>query len=192
MTDDAACGVQDALGQARSGNQAAFTALVRRHQRTVYSLALRMLWDRHEAQDLAQEVFIRLHRSLGEMESDAHLLAWLRQVTTRLAIDRLRRQSRHATVPLEGDPGIPDEPAGGDPLLQRQLRALIAQLPAPARAVLVLRYQEDMDPNEIAETLAMPVNTVKSHLRRSLESLREQLESAAGEAAASPDRPLLP
>ncbi len=151
-----------------------------------------MLWDRHEAEDLAQEVFLRLHRSVREVQSDAHLLAWLRQVTTRLAIDRLRRQSRHATVPLEGDPGVAQEPAGDDPLLERRLRALIAQLPAPARAVVVLRYQEDLDPLEIAETLAMPLNTVKSHLRRSLESLRDRLESAAGSPAASPDGPAIP
>jgi RNA polymerase sigma-70 factor, ECF subfamily len=170
--------VGDALGPARCGDPAAFTVLVRRHQRMVYSVALRMLGDRHEAEDLAQEVFMRLHTRLAQLQSDAHLLWWLRQVTTRLAIDRLRRARRHPTLPLEEEPGIAQEPAGGDPLLQRRLRALIARLPAAARAVMVLRYQEDMDPIEIAETLAMPINTVKSHLRRSLESLREELDGA--------------
>jgi RNA polymerase sigma-70 factor, ECF subfamily len=192
VTDDAACGSGDALGLARSGDAAAFAVLVRRHQRVVYSVALRMLSDPHEAQDLAQEVFMRLHRRLAQVQSDAHLVGWLRQVSTRLAIDRLRRGSHHETLPLDEDPGIPQEPAGGDPLLQRRLRALIAQLPPAARAVIILRYQEDMDPMEIAETLAMPINTVKSHLRRSLESLREKLESAADSPASSLDRGSIP
>ena len=62
----------------------------------------------------------------------------------------------------------------GDPLLQRHLRLLISELSPPARAVLLLRYQEDLDPIDIAETLDMPINTVKSHLKRSLDSLREK------------------
>jgi RNA polymerase sigma-70 factor, ECF subfamily len=188
VTDEAACGLSDALGLARCGDPAAFTALVRRHQRLVYGVALRMLGDRHEAEDLAQEVFMRLHSRLAQLQSDAHLVGWLRQVATRLAIDRLRRGSRREMLSLEEDPGILQEPADGDPLLQRRLRALIAQLPAAARAVVVLRYQQDLDPTEIAATLAMPINTVKSHLKRSLQSLRDKLGSAADAPAASSDR----
>ena len=66
----------------------------------------------------------------------------------------------------------PEDPA--DPLLQRHLRALLAHLSPPARAVLLLRYQEDLDPMDIARTLDMPINTVKSHLKRSLEIMREE------------------
>jgi RNA polymerase sigma-70 factor (ECF subfamily) len=180
VTDDGACSVCDSLARARSGDPSAFTTLVRRHQRTVYSLALRMLADPHQAEDVAQEVFMRLHRKLALVQSDEHLVFWLRQVTTRLAIDRLRREPRHAPLPLEEDPGIVAAPAESDPLLQRQLRALIAQLPVAARAVVLLRYQEDLDPADIAQVLEMPVNTVKSHLKRSLASLREKLGAEAG------------
>jgi RNA polymerase sigma-70 factor, ECF subfamily len=183
--------VADPLSPARSADPDAFAALVRRHQRTVYSLGVRMLWDRQQAEDLAQEVFMRLYRNLALMQSDAHVASWLRKVTTHLAIDRLRRQPRYELVPLLGDPGVPAEPAGGDPLLQRRLRALVGQLPPAARAVVLLRYQEDLDPAEIAATLGMPVNTVKSHLKRSLSSLREQLgDAAAATAGSPPDRPL--
>ncbi|MGB6604309.1 MAG: RNA polymerase sigma factor [Steroidobacteraceae bacterium] len=171
----------DSLSPAREANPDAFAALVRRHQRAVYSLAVRMLWDRQQAEDLAQEVFMQLYRNLARMQSDAHVASWLRKVTTHQAIDRLRREHRYELVPLTGDPGVPAEPAGGDPLLQRQLRALVAQLPPAARAVVLLRYQEDLDPVEIAATLGMPVNTVKSHLKRSLSSLREQLEPGGGD-----------
>lgn len=183
MTDDPACPVGELLGLARSGDTAAFTALVRRHQRAVYSLALRMLWDRHKAEDLAQEVFMQLHRKLALIRSDDHLVAWLRQVATHRAIDRLRRDSRYEFRSLDADPAVVQElggerPVDEDPLLQRRLHALIAQLPPAARAVVLLRYQEDMDPVDIAETLEMPLNTVKSHLKRSLASLREKLGGA--------------
>lgn len=177
MTDGAACSVADSFSPAHATSPDAFAALVRRHQRAVYSLAVRMLWDRQHAEDLAQEVFMQLYRNLALMQSDAHVTAWLRKVTMHQAIDRLRREPRYELVPLTGDPGVPAEPTEGDPLLQRELRALIARLPAAARAVVLLRYQEDLDPVEIAATLGMPVNTVKSHLKRSLSSLREQLGS---------------
>jgi RNA polymerase sigma-70 factor (ECF subfamily) len=147
------------------------------HQRLVYSLAFRMLSDGHEAEDLAQEVFMQLHRHLAAIESNAHLLFWLRKVTTNLAIDRLRQGQKHPLLPLEDEPGIADAAVESDPLLQRRLRALIAELPAAARAVVLLRFQEDMDPMEIAEALDMSINTVKSHLRRSMAALREGLPS---------------
>jgi RNA polymerase sigma-70 factor, ECF subfamily len=183
VTDSDACSVCDALARARAGDAAAFSTLVRQHQRAVYTLAVRMLSDRHKAEDLAQEVFIRLHRKLALMQSDTHLRFWLRQVTSRLAIDRLRREPRHELVPLTEDLPLAAESTTGDPMLQRQLRALIAQLPASARAVVLLRYQEDLDPSEIARTLEMPINTVKSHLKRSLEQLRERLTGATVGAA---------
>jgi RNA polymerase sigma-70 factor, ECF subfamily len=138
-----------------------------------------MLSDAHEAEDLAQEVFMQLHRRLALIESDTHLLFWLRKVTTNMAIDRLRRDQKHRVFPLDDDPGIADEPAEGDPLLQRRLRVLVARLPAAARAVVLLRFQEDMDPTEIAEALQMSINTVKSHLRRSMAALREGLSEVA-------------
>lgn len=121
---------------------------------------------------------MQLHRSLGLIQSDTHLLFWLRKVTTNLAIDRLRRDHRRETLPLDDDPGIAEEPRESDPLLQRRLHALVAGLPAAARAVVILRYQEDMDPTDIAETLEMSINTVKSHLRRSMAALREGLADA--------------
>ena len=188
MTGDQACAAFDSLSRARAGDTAAFAAVVRQHQRLVYSLALRMLTDRHRAEDLAQDVFLQLHRKLAVIESAAHLKFWLRKVTTHLAIDRLRQEHRHEAVPLDDDPGIECEAIETDPLLHRRLHDLVAQLSPAARAVVVLRFQEDMDPSDIAETLDMSVNTVKSHLRRSLEALREKFQGAtsADAKAASP------
>jgi RNA polymerase sigma-70 factor (ECF subfamily) len=179
--DDGGYG-EDLLSRALAGETAAFRELVVRHQRLVYSLALRMLSDRHQAEDLSQEVFVQLHRNLGSVESLTHLTFWLRRVTMNRAIDRLRREPHYATTSIDEAVSIAAEGQETDPLLQRRLRTLIADLPPPARAVVLLRYQEDLDPVEIGRTLKMPVNTVKSHLKRSLAVLRERLRETAGAA----------
>jgi RNA polymerase sigma-70 factor (ECF subfamily) len=166
------------LSRALAGEAAAFGLLVRQHQRTVFSLALRMLSDRHKAEDLAQEVFLQLHRSLASITSAAHLVFWLRKVTVNRAIDRLRREPKIAAVPLQEAEMVAGEGHDHDPLLSQRLRALVGQLAPAPRAVLLLRYQEDMDPTQIATALGMSLNTVKSHLKRSLARLREQMDEA--------------
>ena len=168
------------LTRASAGEAAAFAALVRRYQRTVFSIALRMLGDRHRAEDLAQEVFLQLYRSLDTLGSDAHVAFWLRKVAVNRAIDRIRQEARYDNEPLTEAASVVDEETGdADPLLQRRMAELVSQLPPAARAVIVLRYQEDLDPVDIASTLDMPINTVKSHLKRSLTSLRARVLGAA-------------
>jgi RNA polymerase sigma-70 factor (ECF subfamily) len=103
---------------------------------------------------------------------------WLRQVTANRAIDQLRRRARVQMTPLDEETQLFSTEDASDPVLQRHLRALLADLSPPARAVLLLRYQEDLDPVEIAQTLGMPLNTVKSHLKRSLQSMREKTGEA--------------
>jgi RNA polymerase sigma-70 factor (ECF subfamily) len=179
VTEADACATEDSLSRALAGESAAFTALVRKHQRLVYSLALRMLSDRHKAEDLAQDVFLQLHRSLASIESAAHLSFWLHKVTINRAVDRLRREPRYEAVSLEESLLLVSDARDEDPLLQRRLRELVGRLPAAPRAVVLLRYQEDLDPAEIARTLSMSINTVKSHLKRSLAILREQVGDTA-------------
>jgi RNA polymerase sigma-70 factor, ECF subfamily len=179
VSGDQECTSGDLLTQALAGERAAFAALVRQHQRAVYSLALRMLSDRHAAEDLAQEVFLQLYRNLSAVSSQAHLAFWLRKVTMHRSIDRLRRAPRlESAAPAELAAAV-SEAQPADPLLERRLRALVGELPPAARAVVLLRYQEDLDPVDIARTLGMPLNTVKSHLRRSLAQLRERLDETA-------------
>jgi RNA polymerase sigma-70 factor (ECF subfamily) len=175
------------LTRAGAGEAAAFAALVRRYQRTVYSIALRMLSDRHRAEDLAQEVFLQLYRSLDSIDSDAHLAFWLRKVAVNRAIDRIRQETRHDNEPLTEAAAIINETSDADPLLERRMSDLVAQLPPAARAVIVLRYQEDLDPVDIASTLDMSINTVKSHLKRSLTALRARVLGAALVDEVQPD-----
>ena len=170
---------EDVLSRALAGESAAFGLLVRQHQHTVFSLALRMLSDRHKAEDLAQEVFLQLHKSLASITSTTHLAFWLRKVTVNRAIDQLRREPKIAASSLEEAQGLAIETDDPDPLLSRRLRALVGQLAPAPRAVLLLRYQEDMDPTQIATALNMSINTVKSHLKRSLAQLRQRMDKAA-------------
>lgn len=163
------------LARARRGEAGALAALVRAHQRSVYSLALRMLGTKDLAEDLTQDVFMQLSSNLESIESNRHLGFWLRKVAANRAIDEIRRRSRIETTSLEEAERMFSVEEGGDPLLQRHLQALMQELSPQARAVLLLRFQEDLDPIDIARTLDMPVNTVKSHLKRSLDILREKI-----------------
>jgi RNA polymerase sigma-70 factor (ECF subfamily) len=163
------------LVKARAGDTAALALLIQAHQRSVYTLALRLLGSRELAEDLTQEVFMQLNGNLKSIASNTHLLFWLRKVTSNRAIDQLRRPSRIEMTPLDDELPLIDTADGGDPLLQRHLQQLLLELTPSARAVLLLRYQEDLDPVDIARTLEMPINTVKSHLKRSLEILRQRI-----------------
>jgi RNA polymerase sigma-70 factor (ECF subfamily) len=153
-----------------------FTELLRQHQAMVFSIALHFLRDRATAEEVAQEVFFSLHRNLHQIETPLHAAAWLRKVAVQRAIDEGRRRSRKPQLALE-DVAEPAAAAvkPSDPLLSELLRKLIATLPEAPRMVMVLRYQEDLDPSEIAAALEMPVATVKSHLQRSLVLLRGKL-----------------
>jgi RNA polymerase sigma-70 factor (ECF subfamily) len=168
------------LQAARRGDRTAFAGLVRRHQQRVYGIALRLLHRPAEADEVAQESFLRLYSHLESIESDEHLKAWLIRVTTNLAVDRLRARPPGPHCALE-DVEVAAPVAGHDPLLTRRLRALLATLPHAAQSVVILRYQQDLDPTDIAELLAMPLNTVKSHLKRSLDHLRERLSRPAAQ-----------
>jgi RNA polymerase sigma-70 factor, ECF subfamily len=175
-----------ALERARAGDLEAFRVLLRAHQSRVYSLAARMLASHEDAQELTQDVFLSLHRSLASIVSSAHLRHWLHRTVCHRAIDRLRRRPSMQLLPLEAADAIEDSAKPQDPSTERLLRRLIEQLAPMPRAVMLLRYQEDLDPSEIAQVLGMPLNTIKSHLRRSLGWMRRrcsQLQFIAGGGA---------
>ena len=158
-----------------------FSSLVRQHQAMVFSVAWHFLRDRALAEELAQEVFLSLHQHLAELESADHVLFWLRKVTANRALDVVRRRQRRPMVSLEAVPEPVAAPASSDPMLGETLRRLVAALPKKARMVMILRYQEDLDPTEIAEVLGIPVGTVKSQLQRALALLRAKLSRGHGE-----------
>ncbi|MGZ8796340.1 MAG: RNA polymerase sigma factor [Thermoanaerobaculia bacterium] len=166
--------VETPLDRARTGDGDAFATIVSDHGAMVFSLVYHFFHDRSRAEEIAQDVFLQLYRSLDSIESPEHLTHWLRQVTTRRCIDVIRRSKLRA-VPLDSIVDIESNDRVADPLFDRKLRTLIAELPDMQRVILTLRYQEDLDPSEICRIVEMPVNTVKSHLHRALQSLRSKL-----------------
>jgi RNA polymerase sigma-70 factor, ECF subfamily len=163
------------LAQARTGSESAFAALVREHQAMVFGLAYHFLQSRAQAEELAQDVFLALHQNLSHVESARHLVFWLRRVTSNRCIDCVRSSQRRRELPIDSlrEPAV--SPRFIDPLLGDLLRTLVGELAPDARLVVTLRFQEDLDLSEIAAITDMPVNTVKSHLRRSMDALRRKL-----------------
>jgi RNA polymerase sigma-70 factor, ECF subfamily len=153
-----------------------FGELMREHRAMVFSVAWHFLHDRDLAEETAQDVFLSLHTHLASIETPAHAGYWLRKVAVQRSIDAARKRSRRPQVALEdvAEPSV--RPAAGDPMLGGMLRRLIATLPETPRMAMILRYQEDLDPTEIAETMGIPLGTVKSHIQRSLGLLRGKLE----------------
>jgi RNA polymerase sigma-70 factor (ECF subfamily) len=150
--------------------------LVREHQPMVFSLAYHFLRDRARAEDLAQDVFLHLHQKLHELASPAHVKFWLRRVTAHRCIDESRRAKWRNGPGLDSVPEPSVPAADSDFLRADALRKLVASLPEKARFVVILRYQEDLEPTEIAEILNLPLGTVKSQLHRALAILRRKLE----------------
>ena len=167
----------EAISMARDW-QPDFERLVDEHQSMVFSLAWRMTGDRGLAEEITQDVFLELDRHMHRIESPQHALFWLRRVAMSRATDALRRRRVRGVdlwVEIEDNHGAPLEERPSP--LGTRLEQLITTLPEPQRAALVLRYQEDLTPEEIADTLESPLATVKSNLQRGLKLLRAKAES---------------
>jgi len=181
MTQPAAMLITDEnCGAAVESAVGSFEEVLREHQSMVFSLALHALRDRSLAEDVAQEAFLKLSRHLPSLGSRSHVLFWLRQVTCRLCIDELRRRPGRGLASLDelGEPGVEQPPP--DVLLEAHLRRLVGELPEKARLAVILRYQEDLEPAEIAALLREPLATVKSRIQRGLSKLKEGLSALEG------------
>jgi RNA polymerase sigma-70 factor (ECF subfamily) len=155
-----------------------FEQLVDEHQSMVFSLAWRMTGDRGLAEEIAQDVFLSLDRHLGKLETPEHACFWLRRVAMSRSADALRRRKvRGMDLWVEIEDGHGARTEDRQSPLGARLEHLLTTLPEAQRAALVLRYQEDMLPEEIAITLDAPLATVKSHLQRGLKLLRAKATS---------------
>jgi RNA polymerase sigma-70 factor (ECF subfamily) len=155
-----------------------FRTMVERHQARVFSIAFRILGESGVAEEVAQDVFLELHRRLPRLDSEEHVTAWLRRVACHRATDALRRRAARAdTAAEEYQDGMGLRPVVREvaPLMNR-VEQLLLTLPPAQRTVMLLRYQEDMEPEDIALDLKMPLATVRSHLQRALKLLRTKAE----------------
>ena len=165
-------------GRSQAEREADFADLVHEHQAMVYSIGLHLLRDAALAEELAQEVFLKLFENWGAFESREHVKNWLRRVMVRRVIDHTRRAKLRPCPGLGSapEPRVPVyEP---DILASEHLELLVARLPERARQIVALRYQEDLEPAEIAQLLGLSVGAVKSTLHRSLLWLRTRMERA--------------
>ncbi len=156
-----------------------FRRVVEMHGRTVYSIALRITRDPGTAEEVAQDVFLELHRSAERLEGEDHMRFWLRRVAVHRSSDALRRLARRPEAGAEewideqhsAARGAAD--GMGDGLAQR-LETAVGSLPEAMRVAVVLRYSEEMTPDEISALLGQPIATVKSNLQRGLKLLRQK------------------
>jgi RNA polymerase sigma-70 factor (ECF subfamily) len=177
------------VDRARAGEAAAFEALVKRHQGAAFALAYQMVRHREDAQDIAQEAFVRAFRGLRDFQGQAAFKTWLHRIVVNLALDALRRRVRQPAAPYDDarEPGDeareeagtrPDE--NPDRALQARetreaIRMALEELPAPQRAALLLREVEGLSYQEIAEVLECALGTVMSRLHYARRRLQERL-----------------
>jgi len=163
------------IARAAAGDAGAWTALVRRHLPAVTRCAARMLGDLTEAEDVAQDTFLRLHRKLATWQGgEDGLSSWLHRVAINLSIDRHRAPARPAALDEVGDVA---EPAGLDGPLDRRrhLEAALAGLPERQRAALILVHYQGFSGREAASTLDISVEALESLLARARRTLRSTL-----------------
>ncbi|MCY4527439.1 MAG: sigma-70 family RNA polymerase sigma factor [Chloroflexi bacterium] len=172
------------VDRSRDGDLSAFNAIVERYQSQVYNVSARILGDRHLAEDVAQETFIKAHRSLNGFRGGS-LRAWLLRIASNLSLDATRSRKRRPAesleeagerpgffVPSEG-PGPEQEALRGE--LRETIQECIMSLPADQRAVVALVDVQGLSYDEAAEVIGSAVGTVKSRLARGRRRLRDSL-----------------
>ncbi len=177
------------LEQIRSGHPTAFEQLVVAQTPRMVNLAYRLVGNREEAEDIVQEAFLRLHRSLESFRGECSLTSWLYRIVSRLAIDHLRREKLRRKlfffrsnnedpdpVELVADSGLTSVEKIQAKETGRRVAAALETLSARQRAVFVLRHQEGLALKEIAAMLQLEEGTIKAHLHRAVRALRAELE----------------
>jgi RNA polymerase sigma-70 factor (ECF subfamily) len=173
---------RDLALQAQRGDANAFGELVRRYQTSVFNVCYRMLGERREAEDLAQEAFIRAYQRFDLFDAERSFGPWMRRVAANLCLNHLQVK-RVPNFPLEDERDEPMGRALRNPELALEqvesaqtIREALQMLPAHYRAVIELRHFQDMRYAEIAEALKIPLSDVKSHLFRARRSLAKVLK----------------
>jgi RNA polymerase sigma-70 factor (ECF subfamily) len=180
------------IRRARQGDHDAFSRLVHAYQTPVYNLAYRMLGNRSEAEEAAQEAFIRAYTHLGRYDPERPFRTWLLSITSHYCIDRLRRR-RITWLPLEDElasngqfalAGLSPNPASvvAQREWEEEIQRMLANLSPTDRAAITLCYWYDCSYEEIAETLDLTVSAVKSRLFRARRTMAKMIQEQQKEA----------
>src|SRR5579863_9347472 len=173
----------------KRGDQDAFAQLVQRHQRRVFNLVFRMLQDYEEASEITQETFLAAWQGLPTFRGDARFSTWLYRIAYNCALKQLevRKRDKALQVALQAEQALESRGQiyhahqhAAAQLDEHERQAFVQEhlsyLPAKYRAVLILRHLQDMTYEEMAEILTMPVGTIKTHLFRARNLLKERLQ----------------
>ena len=186
----------DLISRAAGGDVSAFQALVEQHRSMVYRIAYQFAGNHHDAEDIAQEVFIKVYRSLDRFRHDAQLTSWIYRIVMNACIDHRRRHRAGIAVPFgeeaeqqilntpEERPGPEERAYAGE--LGQVLESEIGRLPNGQRVVFIMRHHQGLKLCEIAEALGLAEGTVKRQLHAAVHRLRQALTQAnitAGERA---------
>lgn len=161
------------VARLRAGGSAALAALYDQFGADLYRLAHRLTGSRPDAEDVVHDVFVGLPEALARYEERGQLGAWLKRVTTRVALMRLRASDRRREVRIEAAAGVPL--LGGDPVANTDLQRAIVALPEHLRLVLVLKEVEGYSHDEVAGALGITVGASRVRLVRALKMLRRAL-----------------
>lgn len=170
------------------GDFEAFHELVERYKKKIYYLACDMMGDHHEAEDISQEVFIKVFRHIKKFRKDAALKSWLYQITVNTCIDVQRKKRRKPQVSMEGaemdilnqdsawtgTSTNPEQYAESN-MIQHRILELLQKISPKERSAFVMRYYDDLKTGEIAEILNVSTNTIKSLLFRARKKLQKEL-----------------
>ncbi|MCH6268861.1 RNA polymerase sigma factor SigW [Neobacillus citreus] len=180
--------VKKRIKQVIKGDQDAFGEIVEIYKNSVFQLCFRMLGNRHEAEDAAQEAFIRAYVNIKSFNQDLKFSTWLFRIATNLCIDRMRKKKpdHYLDADVVGTEGLTmySQIPSNTELPEKELESMelqetvqkeILKLPEKYRSAIVLKYMEDLSLNEISEILDLPVGTVKTRIHRGREALKQQL-----------------
>ncbi|CAM4010751.1 RNA polymerase sigma factor SigW [Mesobacillus zeae] len=182
--------VKRRIKQVIKGDQDAYGEIVELYRDKVFQLCYRMLGDRHEAEDIAQEAFIRAFININSFNQNLKFSSWIYRIATNLCIDRIRKKKPDyfldAEVPgtegltmysqISSDTVLPEDELESLEL-QDEVQKEISKLPEKYRMAIVLKYIEELSLNEISEILDLPLGTVKTRIHRGREALRQQLKN---------------
>jgi RNA polymerase sigma-70 factor (ECF subfamily) len=166
------------------GETDAFETLIRRHQKTIFNLAYRMLGDYDEAAEISQETFLSAYRAIDNFRGDANFSTWLYRIALNHATTRRKslntRQQR--SVPIENtEPASDPHPGPAESMEKKEIRQRVQQalnkLDPEDAAVILLRDLQDVPYEEVARVLEIPIGTVKSRLHRARQALKSELAS---------------
>jgi RNA polymerase sigma-70 factor, ECF subfamily len=172
---------RELVRRCQQGDESAFRELLRRHRSRAVYLAAQILRDRTEAEDVVQEAFLQVFRSIRKFRGDASFYSWLYRIVVNLCLDRSRRQSGRITVPLDEEREERSGAGGWETRLQ--VDSLLARLGDELRVTLILREVAGLSYEEIARELKIPVGTVRSRLSAAREQFRRLWERMEAESA---------